>query len=311
MTQEFDLIRRYFLPIADTAAARKLSDDAAVFMPPQGRSLIITKDMMAAGVHFLADDPPETIGQKLLRVNMSDLAAMGAEPLGCVLGIGLTQTTDDAWVASFASGLGSACTQFACPLLGGDTINKLDRITLSLTAIGHVAPGSDLARGGAAIGDLLAVTGEIGGAGLGLKLLQSGQAASYPAAVQRYRLPEPRLAVGQGLVGLASAAADVSDGLLADAGHIAAASHIGVQIDLSLIPLAIGVSDALQGATSGDDYELVVAITPHNWQAALTVCQQIGVNLTRIGKFVVGDGVEVRFADGTRTRPAKLGYQHG
>ncbi len=311
MTREFDLIHRYFLPLASSHAARGLADDAAVFVPPAGRALVITKDMMAEAVHFLPDDPPETIGEKLIRVNMSDLAAMGAEPLGCVLGLGLALKTDDSWIAAFAKGLGNACAQFACPLLGGDTIRQPDRITLSLTAIGHVADGSALSRSGARAGDILAVTGEIGGAGLGLSLLQAGQGAKHPHAVQRYHLPEPRLAAGQGLVGIASAAADVSDGLLADAGHIAAASHIGVEINLDLLPLAEGVTDALHAATSGDDYELVVAVPPQHWQAALTICQQIGVNLTQIGQCVVGDGVQIRLADGTLTKLEKLGYQHG
>ncbi len=311
MTKEFDLIRRYFLPIANSIAALGLADDAAVFVPPLGRSLVVTKDMLAAGVHFLLTDPPETIGQKLLRVNLSDLAAMGAEPLGCFLGFGIAKHTDDEWIEGFARGLGTACTLFNCPLLGGDTIRQPDQLTLSLTAIGHVADAnSALSRSGAQIGDIVAVTGEIGGAGLGLSLLQSGGPISFPDAVRRYQLPEPRLAAGQCLVGLASAAADVSDGLFADANHIAVASGLAMHINISAIPLAAGVTDALQAATAGDDYELVVTMPPGNWAAALTKCKQIGVRITQIGHCVAGEGVEIRLADGTLTRPAKLGYQH-
>lgn len=309
--REFELITRYFAPLASHPAALGLRDDAAVLTPPPGRELVLTKDMIAAGVHFLPDDPPATVGAKLLRVNLSDLAAKGAVPLGCLLGLGLTTKVDTGWVADFARGLGEAAAQFQCPLLGGDTISSLERITLSLTAIGHVAPGAALRRDGARDGDILLVSGDIGGAGLGLAHLRAAEGSRDPAAIRRYQLPEPRLALGQALVGIAHAACDCSDGLLADAAHLAAASQLQVIVAAEDVPLAAGVADRLTALTAGDDYELIVAIPSAHVDRALTLSEQLGVRLTRIGRFGLGRGLVLTTAEGKVITPAILGYQHG
>lgn len=309
--REFELIARYFAPLATHLAAKGLKDDAAFLTPPPGRELVLTKDMIAEGVHFLPTDPPATIGAKLLRVNLSDLAAKGAVPLGCLLGLGLTTAIDDNWIAAFACGLGEAIATFNCPLLGGDTISGLDRITLSLTAIGHVAPGTALLRDGAHCGDFLMVSGDIGGAALGLAQLRSADGLKDPAAVLRYQLPEPRLALGQAMTGIAHAACDCSDGLLADAHHLAKASGLQVIIEADAVPLAPGIEDRLSALTAGDDYELILAIPPARVSEALTLSERLGVRLTRIGRFGQGQGLVLTTAEGTVVTPANLGYQHG
>ncbi len=308
---EFELIARYFAPLARaTPGARGLLDDAAVLAPPAGHDLVITKDMLAEGVHFLPGDPPETIAHKLLAVNMSDLASMGAVPAGCVLGLGCPAGADvEPWVARFADGLAAALQQFGCGLYGGDTISGLERWTLSLTAFGWVPHGSALSRAGAQLGDDVYVSGDVGAAALGLAALQSGN--DGPADwIARYRCPAPRLALGVALRGVASACADVSDGLLADAGHIAHASGLGVEIDLASVPHD-PAQDAMAAATAGDDYELVFTLPPDRAAALLTISQDLGLKLTRVGVMKAQAGVQVRLADGQRITPQRLGYQHG
>lgn len=309
--REFALIDRYFRPLASHAAAGGLADDATVLMPPAGRALVITKDMIASGVHFRPEDPPESVAAKLLAVNLSDLAAMGAVPLGCVLGLGLARATPEAWVAAFARGLGEAADRWQCPLLGGDTIGGLDRPVLSLTAFGH---GGGLPRSGAVAGDDLWVSGSIGGAGEGLRLLNAGAQALSPdqeACIQRYQRPEPRLALGQALVGLAHAAADVSDGLLADAAHIAEASGVAITIALADVPLAAGCTlSPAAAASAGDDYELVFAASVAARPALVTLSQTLALKLTRIGGCSSGSGLVVLGADGQPMDLSRLGYEH-
>jgi thiamine-monophosphate kinase len=321
---EFDLITRYFAPLAKSPAARGLRDDAAVLpVPPPGHELVITKDMIAAGVHFRADHAPDFVAQWLMAVNLSDLAAMGATPLGCLLGFGLARDTPESWVAGFALGLGVSITTWDCPLLGGDTISGLAQHVLSLTAFGTVPTGHALSRGGARAGDLLVVSGTIGHNGLAVlrHFLQNRHnepnwhfinPTSEPAPTVP---PTPRLALGTALRGVATACADVSDGLLADAGHLAVASGLRVEVDLAAVPVADGwaATEAahLQAVTAGDDYELVFALPREKSAELLTLQQQLGLKLTVIGRFSAGAGVVVFSAQGTDITPDRHGYQHG
>jgi thiamine-monophosphate kinase len=308
--REFDLIARLFSPLATNPAARGLKDDAAVLMPPAGQELIFTKDMLAADVHFFSDDPPETIAAKLVRVNLSDIAAMGGTPIGVLFGAGLTGHESDLWLEQFAHGMADDLARFQVALLGGDTISGLDRLTLSLTAIGHVAPGQALSRSGARAGDDLYVSGQVGDAALGLQALLRGD--STAAEITRYRMPEPRLALGQALIGSATAAADVSDGLLADAGHLADASGLAVRIDLALVPAAaLDERGRLAAATAGDDYELVFSAPASASDSVLRLSERLGVKLSKIGDFRSGSGVEVIGFNGKRLSVDRLGYQHG
>ncbi len=313
------LIARLLAPIATHPAARGLLDDAAVLVPPLGRDLVLTHDMLAEGIHFLPDDPPGDIAHKLLAVNLSDLAALGARPLGVLLGLGLASRQDEAWLAAFTAGLAEACARWAAPLLGGDTIAGLDRLTLGLTAIGQVPPGTALARGGASAGDDLWVTGNIGDATLGLEVARGGHADAPPEVratlLARYRRPEPRLGFGAALIGVGSACLDVSDGLLIDAGRMAAASNLAATIHLAQLPISRAAealsADRLALATGGDDYELLFAAARERAEAIAMLARTHRLRVTRVGHLAVGIGLDVEDLGGHRIAPGRLGWEHG
>ncbi|WNO53397.1 thiamine-phosphate kinase [Stakelama saccharophila] len=283
-------------------AARGLVDDAAVL--DAGPGLVLTKDMIAEGVHFLPGDPPGDVAWKLLAVNLSDLAAKGAAPIGVMLGYPLSDT---GWDRAFLDGLGKAMRRFGCPLIGGDTIALPPGAprTLSLTALGQTdrAP----ARGGACAGDALWVTGTIGDGGAGLAI--AGGAAGPEALLRRYRRPVPRIAEGQALAHLAGAVMDVSDGLVIDARRMAAASGLAVTIDLSRIPLSAELkafsgedrAARLAAATAGDDYELLFALPAG---AAPPVAA------TRIGRFGEGGGISLTDGADPVPVPGRAGFEH-
>ncbi|WP_426167316.1 thiamine-phosphate kinase [Sandarakinorhabdus sp. DWP1-3-1] len=300
---ERDFIRSRLAPLATSAAARGLADDAAVWAPPLGRELVFTHDVLACGVHYLPSDPPSDIAWKLLAVNLSDLAAMGATPAGVLMGLGLSPAEDDGWRDAFTAGLGRALDHFGVALWGGDTVTGLAAAVLGLTAVGHVAPGRTLGRSGAQPGDDVWVSGTIGDAGLGLAIAQ-GLAPMDKRLLARFRRPEPRLALGHALIGVASACMDVSDGLLIDADRLARASGVAITIDLATLPVSTpAATDAerLARATAGDDYELLFTAAP----GAAIPAGKIGV--TRIG--TVGNGAGLSLAGGLVT-PARLGWEH-
>lgn len=287
---EFALIARHFRPLAGPGA-RDLRDDVAVLTPPPGRELVITADAMVAGVHFLPDDPAETVGRKLLRVNLSDIAAKGAIPLGYLLTVSAPRATPDAWFARFAAGLAVDQAAFAVPLLGGDTTSTPGPISLSLTLIGHVAPGQAPSRAGAQAGDGIWVTGTIGDGALGLAVAEGRLADPSGFLLGRYRLPQPRLGLAVG--SYASAAMDVSDGLVQDLSHICRASNLAAEIDATLLPLSepariAGPDWRLACLTGGDDYEILLAVPPSREAALLADAARAGIRMTRIGGFMAG-----------------------
>jgi len=305
---ERDFIADALVPLATSAAARGLADDAAVWAPPLGRELVFTHDVLACGVHYRPDDPPSDIAWKLLAVNLSDLAAMGAQPDGVLLGLGLSAAEDDVWRAAFTAGLERALTHFGVALWGGDTVSGLDRAVLGLTAIGNVLAGTALPRSGARAGDVVWVSGTIGDAGLGLSML-NGDRPVDKRLVNRFRRPTPRLALGRALTGVASACIDVSDGLLIDADRLARASGVELGIDIDAIPAfaAPTRADRLTRATAGDDYELLFTARPDADIAALAIATRTPV--TRIGRVVAGNGVRA-IAGGKDVTPARLGWEH-
>ena len=311
MTTESAFIAR-LRALATHPAARGLLDDAAVLPAPLGRDLVLTHDMLVEGVHFLPGDPPGDVAWKLLAVNLSDLAAKGATPIGVLMGYALAD--DDAWNEAFLDGLARALAYFEVPLLGGDTVSSPGPRSLGLTAIGQAAAGLAPARSGAKEGDLLWVTGTIGDAGLGLRIAR-GEIEGPRRLLKAYRLPMPRLAAGQALAPHVHAMADVSDGLLIDAGRIAAASGLAIAIDLAAVPLSPeylaimgnGRTARLAAATTGDDYELLFAAP----DAILTLCQPLKLNLIPIGRFSEGAGLKLSDGDGAVPLPARLGYEHG
>jgi thiamine-monophosphate kinase len=289
--------------LATHPAARDLIDDAAVLEMGEG-ALVLTHDMIVEGVHYLPGDPPEDVAWKLVAVNLSDLAAKGARPIGVLLGFTLG---DEAWDQAFAAGLGTALTAFGIPLLGGDTVSAPTRV-LGLTALGRT-DGPAPSRAGATPGDLLWVSGAIGDAGAGLKALQAGEDA--PALIERYRTPRPRLEAGERLAPLVRAMMDVSDGLLIDASRMAAASQCGVEIELDAVPRSPHFpGTAIEAATAGDDYELLFALRPDDAAAVLALGDEIGLPFSRIGRFVAGAGLTLTEDGASVTLPDSLGYEH-
>jgi thiamine-monophosphate kinase len=269
---------------------------------------------MVAGVHFLPDDPPDLIGRKLLRVNLSDLAAKGAVPLGYLMTVAAPRGTSDAFFATFASGLAADQAAFGIELLGGDTVATPGPLTLSLTALGHVAPDVMPRRAGAHAGDVLWVTGTIGDGALGLLVAQGTLSDPSGYLLGRYRLPRPRLGIALG--GIVSAAMDVSDGLVQDLGNICRARGIAAEVEAAAVPLsdparAAGPAWLPTCLTGGDDYELLIAAAPEREAALRAACAAVSVPVTRIGRFHPGPpGVIVRGPGGEALSLGAGGWSH-
>ncbi len=319
---EDKLIERFFKPLAQHPGALALSDDAACLTPPAGHDLVLTADMTVAGVHFFPDDPPETIGKKALRVNLSDLAAKGAEPIGALLAISFPGAVEERWIEAFSRGLGEDCVAFGCPLLGGDTTKTPGPLSISITAIGKVPSGKMVKRAGAKPGDVVVVSGTIGDAALGL-LASKGDAklASLPEAgdlVARYRVPQPRMSLASLLRKYANAAMDISDGLVGDLGKLGAVSGVAAMIDTVKLPLSVPVSDAIALApdyltdvlTGGDDYEVLAAIPQTAYAAFAESAGKAGVPVSGIGLFEAGEGVAVLDASGKELSFPRASYSH-
>jgi thiamine-monophosphate kinase len=318
---EFERIRRYFAPLAG-AGGLQLLDDAAVVDCRAGYRLVMTADALVGGVHFLTDDPPDLVGKKLLRVNLSDLAAMGARPLHYLLTTALPASLGTEWLAAFAHGLGEDQGLYGVDLLGGDSVATPGPIALSLTAIGEIAAGTEIRRSGACANDEIWVSGTIGDACLGLDILQGEyrQLAdeNRAALIRRFRLPEPRVRLGPALAGTAHAMIDISDGLVADLGHICKASHLAAVVELAKLPLsaaarsviAVAPDVTLRLATAGDDYELLFTAP----RAAAGVIRELGsrlaVAVTQIGRIEAGDGVHLVDGNGNQIPVEVAGYRH-
>ncbi len=320
---EFRLIADLFAPLAaGLPAGLDLLDDAACLPCPAGKELILTADAMVEGVHFLAQDPPSTVARKILRVNLSDLAAMGAEAVGYLLTTAWPDRVDDAWIADFVDGLANDQKRFGCHLLGGDTVSTSGPLTLSLTAVGRVPQGGALRRAGAAEGDCLFVSGTIGDAAMGLKVLRGEledlDQADRSFLTERYRLPNPRLALGLALRGMASAAIDVSDGLAQDLGHLAAASGLGADIEVSRIPLSGPCRAALSALRAepvallggGDDYELLFTAPASRREDLARTADRLDLPIAEIGRMTAAAEIRAIGEDGQEIPIPTKGWQH-
>jgi thiamine-monophosphate kinase len=324
---EFGLIARYFAPLsAGFPGAVNLQDDVATITLSVGSELAMTVDTMVSGVHFFSTDPADLIARKLLRVNLSDLAASGATPLCYLLAISLDEAIDEDWIHAFAAGLALDQAKFGIALAGGDTTATPGPLTLSLTAIGEVPAGQAVRRSGAVATDDIWVTGTIGDAALALMQIEyigvPAVEAEWPELLNRYRLPQPRTGLGPALVGLASAMADISDGLLADLGHICTASGIGAEIVFGDIPLSKAANDLFERTpdkrddyvarvlTGGDDYELIFTATPAATAEIERRAARCGIPVTRIGRTVERLGVRAFSADGDEITVSSHGWQH-
>jgi len=319
------LIARFFRPLATDPGAFDFIDDAAAITPPPGCDLVLKTDGVIAGVHFFPDDPPETIGRKALRMNLSDLAGKGARPLGFLMSIALPETIDAKWLAAFAAGLGEDAKAFGCPLLGGDTDHTPGLISVSIAAFGAVPHGKMVRRSTARTGDCVVVSGTIGDSTLGLRLRREpalaarwGLAEALAATLlQRYRVPEPRNALADAVLRYATASIDVSDGLAGDFAKLCRASHVAGEIDVARVPFSDAVRAALKADSAlletvlsgGDDYEIVLTLPPEKFAGFAAAAQSAGVPVTQIGSITAGEGARF-MRDGKPLAFAQSSYSH-
>lgn len=303
---EFELIARYFAPIAGPGGLGLL-DDAGLLRPGRGYEVVVTADALVAGVHFFPDDPPEAIGWKALAVNLSDLAAKGAKPEGFVLTLALPQGWTEAWLAGFAVGIARMAGEAGCPLIGGDTVSTTGPLTLSITAFGTVPAGRMVKRSGARPGDVVLVSGTVGDGALGLKTHgpdRPGWVAALDAEdraflADRYLHPQPRHAFAAALQRHASAAMDVSDGLVGDLAKLLKASGVGAEIDLDAVPLSPAARAAVMADpalaelawTGGDDYEILCTASEGEYPALMAAAKEVMLPLAPIGRITGEAGV--------------------
>ncbi len=320
---EFDLIEKLFAPLAaKMPGAYGLKDDAAVLNIPATHDLVVTADALVEGVHFLRDDPPYAIAKKALRVNLSDLAAKGATPHSYLLMLALPDWVDDSWLQGFVSGLEADQENFGISLIGGDTTRTPGPLMIAITAHGIVPSGRVLRRGGARAGDIVFVTGTIGDAGAGLAVLRGEgiglRKEKRERLIARYRLPEPRVALGPLLIGHATAALDVSDGLLADLAHIADVSGVRLVVEAERVPLSIPgrafwgskVAAIAKAASAGDDYEIAFTAPASSRRALAELSQTHELSIREIGRVEEGAGVTFLDDEGRFFAPDRLGFTH-
>jgi thiamine-monophosphate kinase len=325
---EFQLIAELFAPLTRGAkGALDLKDDAALITPSPGHELVVTTDTLIAGVHFRPNDPPDTIAQKALRVNLSDLAAKGAKPVGIFQALTLSDATDEQFLTSYADGLRRDLEHFDIPLLGGDTTSTLPGapMVVTITAFGEVPSGTALLRSGARAGDLLCASGTIGDAAIGLQLLNG---AAWPVSDEhramltgRYHVPQPRLALGHALRGIATASLDISDGLCADVAHICETSRLSAEIQRRLLPISVAAQRRLADDPSlqalvlggGDDYELAFTVPADARPRLQALADETGTAITVIGHMTESAGrhnVKVIGDTGQEIAVPSPGYVH-
>lgn len=314
---EFDIIKQYFSWPAP-ANMLGVGDDCALLAPSLGCKMAVSTDMLIEGRHFLPDTDPQTLGHKALAVNLSDLAAMGAKPLACTLALALP-AIDHSWLKGFASGFKALSQASNCALLGGDTTRSQTGITISITVMGEVRRNHALRRGNARHGDDIWVSGSLGGAYIALLLFQ-GRLPNHNNQLEQLRhyleLPQPRIALGSSLAGVANAAIDISDGLLQDLGHILTASSCGAEIYLDQLPLApeiAGLDQTLrQNAllAGGDAYELCFTARPRRREQILALAQKLGIAVSLIGKIMAGDQCKIIDANGNQVQQELKGFDH-
>lgn len=315
MINEFEIIKKHLSPLTNNnVGALALTDDAALFKTPKGYDAVITKDAIVTGVHFIGDEKPELLAHKLLRVNISDLAAMGATPHSYFLALMLPKATDKKWIKSFAKGLAEVQQEFGITLMGGDTTSS-PTLAFSVTAIGLVKSGKALKRSGAKIGDDIFVSGTIGDSALGLYAIKNK--INNPFLINRYQIPQPRIQLGQELHGIASSCMDISDGLLQDLSHIAKASNVGAEIYWQNIPISQVAKKLLPSvknpyqmiAAGGDDYELLFTASPKFSAKLEILSKKLKLPITKIGKITSGNQV-LLLDNAKQVNLSVKGYNH-
>lgn len=321
------LIARHFAPLAKHPGALGLADDAALLTPPKGHELVLKADAIVERMHYLPDDPPATVARKALRINLSDLAAKGAAPLGFLLSLALPKGFSDDWLAAFSQALGEDAEAYRCPLLGGDTVGSPGPVMVSIAAFGSVPAGTMAKRSGAKPGDRIVVTGTIGDAALGLLVRQDCSiaerwgidAAMHAHLVDRYRVPQPRTAAADAVRTHATGSMDVSDGLVGDLAKLCAASGVGATLDAVSVPLSPAAARAVAAEperlvtvlTGGDDFEILTTVAPQKLAAYLAAAAAAGVTATEIGEILPDPApLAVIGPDGGRMRFPRESFSH-
>jgi len=322
ISAEDRLIARFFKPLATVPGALGLSDDAAILSPPSGFDLVLKTDAIVGGVHFLSEDAARTVASKALRVNLSDLAAKGARPIGFLLSLVLPSEVGEAWLEGFAAGLGDDATQFGCPLFGGDTDRTQGPIVVSIAMFGVVPQGTMVRRIGARVGDRVFVTGTIGDAALGVTVRKGKNwNLSEPQRqhlLSRYLLPQPRNALAEAVRTHASAAMDISDGLVGDFGKLCRMSGVAADVYVRRVPLsdaakAVVATDpgAIESVlTGGDDYEIVCTVPEARSASFQAAAKAANVAVSEIGEIKAGEGARFLDADGRPLAFRHLSFSH-
>jgi thiamine-monophosphate kinase len=316
MPSEFDLIARFFTRPTSTATLG-IGDDAALLAVSPGMELAISTDMLVAGTHFFPDTDPRKLGWKTLAVNISDLAAMGAQPRWATLALALP-TADETWLEAFADGFYKCAEQYGVELIGGDTTRG--PLNLSVTILGEVPKHQALRRDSARPGDDIWVSGTLGGAALGLAALQQRvqlDETDFAHCLRALETPQPRVALGLALRGIAHAAIDISDGLLADLGHILERSNLGAEVQFDTLPAHPALTPLLAKdwaraclLAGGDDYELCFTASPEQREEVTAIANHLGLSLMRIGTCKVDIGLYLLHGAGKRMKTGKTGYDH-
>jgi thiamine-monophosphate kinase len=319
---EFEIIKAFFAPLSRRLpGAFGLTDDVAVLAPPAGHDLVLKTDAVVEGVHFNRSDPPDTIAKKALRANISDFAAKGATPSVYLLALALPDWPDAHWLAQFAKGLAEDQAEFNVTLAGGDTDRTPGALTVAVMMTGFVPHGSVIRRSGAKPGDVVFVTGTLGDAGAGLALLKRDSIprdAGEDYLVARYRVPRPRLAFGRGLRGIATGALDVSDGLIADLGHLAEVSHVHIEVSAPRVPLSDelaklrgrDIAVIAEAATAGDDYEIAFSAPESCGPLIERIAVETNTRVTAVGRVMAGEGVVLVDEEGREIKLDRRGYTH-
>jgi len=325
-SREDRIIRQYFGPLARHPGAFGLGDDAAILTPPPDHDVVLKADAIIGGVHFFARDPADAVARKALRVNLSDLAAKGAKPAGFLLSLALPAECDEGWIAAFAQGLKIDSDDFGCPLLGGDTDRTPGPAMISIAAFGLVPRGTMVLRSGAKVGDAVLVTGTIGDAALGVRLrAEPGELTRWRLVARagahlerRYLLPEPRNGIAAALRAHASAAMDVSDGLVGDLAKLCRASRVAADVDIARVPLSDAARQAVSAVpeliehvlTGGDDYEVICTMSPERTASFHRAAEQAGLEVTEIGSIRAGEGACFRDENDRPVSFARPSYSH-
>ncbi len=324
LSGEERLIANVFAPLATHPGALGLTDDCAVIAPPEGRDLVLTTDTIIGGVHFFADDAAHAVASKALRVNLSDLAAKGAAPLGYLLSLALPQNVGHEWLTAFAEGLRGDARRYDCPMLGGDTDRTPGPITIAVSMLGSVPTGTMVRRSGARPGDLVFVSGTIGDAALGLALRNDPandwpiNAARQQHLTDRYLLPQPRNALAEAVRTHASAAMDVSDGLVGDLTKLCRVSEVAANVEVARVPLSEAARALLAAEpglrepvlTGGDDYEIVCAVPPDKAESFKAAAKAAEVPVSEIGVIAEGEGARFIGSDGEPLTFHHVSFSH-